>query len=76
MKKINIEYKPYTDAKGGQWNMLSLHCPNGMGRTGNSNPCMVGSAYCMKECKFCDRKTSVDYKYVMCKLENRQLELF
>lgn len=74
MKKIPIEYKPYVNARGENWHMLSLHCPNGQGTMGK--PCMVGSAYCMKECKYCDRKNSVDYKFVMCKLDNRQLELF
>lgn len=76
MKKIQIEYKPYTNARGEQRHMLSLHCPNGQGAENGSNPCMVGSAYCLKKCKYCDRKNSLDYKYVMCKLDNRQIELF
>ncbi len=73
MKKIPIEYKK---EEGDRFSRLSLICPNGMGRTGNSNPAYVGSAYCMKVCRYCDRKESVDYKYVMCKLDNKQLELF
>lgn len=72
MKKIPIEYKKGEDG----WSRLSLLCPNGMGRYGNSNPAYVGSAYCLKTCKYCDRQNSEDYKYVMCKLDNRQLELF
>jgi len=73
MKKIPIEYKKQ---EGDRWSHLSLHCPNGIGRMGNSNPAYVGSAYCLKECKYCDRQNSVDYKYVICKLDNKQLSLF
>ena len=64
MKKIEIGYK--RDDSG--WQHLATRCPNGIN-------CFVGSAYCF-ECKYCDKKNSVDYKYVMCKLENRQLDLF
>jgi hypothetical protein len=71
MKKIPIEYKK---KEGDRWFHLSTLCPNGIGTMGR--PCYVGSAYCLKECKYCDRKNSVDYKYVMCKLENKQLNLF
>ncbi len=66
MKKIPIVY---SKAEGERWSMLSSRCPNGMN-------CFVGSAWCMNDCKYCDKKNSIDYKYVMCKLDHKQLDLF
>lgn len=65
MKKIPIVY---TKAEGERWSRLSTRCPNGM-------DCFVGSACCF-ECRHCDKKNSVDYKYIMCKLDHKQLDLF
>ena len=49
--------------------LLATKCPNGF-------DCRVGSACCF-ECKYCDNKKDKRFgQYVMCKLDNKQLNLF
>ena len=48
--------------------LLTTKCPNGF-------RCKVGSGVCVR-CKYCDRKASDPYRYIMCKLDHHQLDLF
>lgn len=63
MKKITITSSKETIG------LLTTKCPNGF-------DCMVGSASCF-ECRHCDNKKDKRFgEYVMCKLDNKQLDLF
>ena len=63
MKKIEITHSRETIG------LLTTECPNGFN-------CRVGSAACF-DCKYCDNKKDKRFgEYVICKMENRQLDLF
>ena len=48
--------------------LLTTKCPNGF-------DCKVGSGVCMR-CRHNDKKASDPYRFVVCKLDNKQLNLF